>query len=78
MVHSVGRVSLFRRLWPKLDALTTMIEREQTTYENWLSRAKEIRALVHANFTAERDSIAWGKLAFVGRPIPWALEENFK
>jgi ubiquinone/menaquinone biosynthesis C-methylase UbiE len=67
-VHAMGRISFFRKLWPKLDALATMIEREQKTYDNWLGRPQEILGLLHANFEPERESIAWGKIAFVGQP----------
>lgn len=68
-VHVCCRSAVLRRLWGKLDALATMIERERTTYERWLRHPQEILQLLHRNFQPEKETVAWGKLAFVGRPV---------
>ena len=52
---------------PKFDALAVMIENERTTYEQWLGRPGEILASLKSHFVAERCSVGWGKLMFVGR-----------
>jgi SAM-dependent methyltransferase len=67
-VHAVAQNSLARRFSVKLDALATMIENERQTYENWLSRPKEISQLTRRYFQPEQESFAWGKWNFVGRP----------
>ncbi len=68
MAHAACQIDLARRCWSKLDALATMIERERTTYENWLGRKEEILKLLRTHFEPERLSISWGKITFVGRP----------
>jgi SAM-dependent methyltransferase len=67
-VHAAVRNGIARRLSPKLDALATMIELERATYENWLSRPKEISALARRYFVPLQESFAWGKWNFVGKP----------
>ena len=67
-VLSVSRLGAARRLWDKLDALATMVEREQETYSRWLSLPDPIRALLRAHFVPQREQIAWGRLTFVGSP----------
>jgi ubiquinone/menaquinone biosynthesis C-methylase UbiE len=69
VVHAFCAVSLVRHQWKKLDALATMIERERATYESWLSRGEEILRLLRVHFRTERETVAWGKLAFVGRVL---------
>jgi hypothetical protein len=68
LVHAVAQNPMARRLSVKLDALATMIENERQTYENWLSRPKEISQLARRYFQPEQESFAWGKWNFVGRP----------
>jgi len=68
MVHALSGTSLARRVSAKVDALAIMIENERQTYENWLSRPREISALAHRYFQAQHESIAWGKWNFVGQP----------
>jgi len=68
IVHWFCNRSIARRCWSKLDALSIMIEQERATYENWLGQPKQILDLLRMHFTAEAQSISWGKLIFVGRP----------
>lgn len=69
-VHACCNVPVARKMWGRLDALATMIERERATYEAWLGQADAIRRLIHAHFRVEREDASWGKLSFVGRPLP--------
>ena len=66
LVHFAAKKSWVRRLHPKVDALQMMIEREQTTYDQWLSQPGPILKLLHDNFTTEKQTIRWGKLMYVG------------
>jgi len=68
VVHALCAWTVARRFWGKLDALASMIDRERTTYEQWLERPDEILNQLRAHFTPEREVFAWGKLNFVGRP----------
>lgn len=67
-VHAVSSSQTARRLWPKLDALATMNEREHVTYDGWLSQPQLIRRLLIEAFVPERQFERWGKLFFLGRP----------
>jgi SAM-dependent methyltransferase len=67
VVHGLTELPPARRLSNKLDALAVMIENERATYENWLSRPKEISSLTRNHFRAEQETFAWGKWNFVGR-----------
>ena len=51
----------------KIDALATMTQYEQHTYEQWLSHPQNILEILKKYFHAERLSFRWGKLLFVGR-----------
>lgn len=66
-VHAVCKIQMLRKLWPKLDALATMIEQEITTYNQWLSQPGEILNLLNRYFEPEQQLISFGKLMFVGR-----------
>ncbi len=66
LVHGMCGVRWLRRLWPRLDALATMIEHERRTYEDWLSRAEEITAALERVLIAQRRRVGWGKLMFIG------------
>jgi SAM-dependent methyltransferase len=68
LVHAVCRQRPARRMWPKLDALAVMIEREETTYEAWLSRPAMIRQLLERFFEPELCQVSFGKILFVGHP----------
>jgi SAM-dependent methyltransferase len=67
-VHAVCRQRSARRIWPKLDALATMIDREQVTYEAWLNQSATIRHLLEKYFEPEMCRISFGKISFVGHP----------
>ncbi len=66
-VHLVCRSRVACRLSTKVEALSTMIHYEQETYDQWLSQAPSILFLLNKYFRAERCSVSWGKLSFVGR-----------
>ncbi|MCY2952843.1 MAG: class I SAM-dependent methyltransferase [Planctomycetota bacterium] len=67
LVIFMSRQRLPRRLWPKFDALATMIEHEWTTYDQWLRHPKLILDLLQQYFEPESCSRAWGQLTFVGK-----------
>ena len=67
-VHAVCNNGLARRLWPRLDALATMIEHERTTYEQWLARPEVILAVVERYFNVQSRRIGWGKLMLKASP----------
>ncbi len=69
VVHAACRSRLLRRAWGKLDALATMIEHERETYEDWLSRPQEIRALLDRIVEPLVLRIGRGKLMLVGRRV---------
>jgi hypothetical protein len=62
----VCRVSFFRRLSNKIDALATMIELERPIYDRWLQQPEEILALFNRFFETKKCKTAWGKLIFLG------------
>jgi len=66
-VHVICESQLVRRLWPKLDALATMIHYERATYERWLNQPQLIRVQLARYFQVETSVADWGKLMFVGR-----------
>jgi SAM-dependent methyltransferase len=68
LVHGACHLPVARRVWGKLDALATMIERERATYDQWLGQPENILRLLRTHFDPERQNVAWGKLSFVGRP----------
>jgi SAM-dependent methyltransferase len=67
-VHAVSSSQTARRLWPKLDALASMNEREQETYDAWLSQPQLIGRLLVEAFIPERQFERFGKVFFLGRP----------
>lgn len=72
LVHWLCRQPLARRLWPKLDALATMIRYEEETYARWLSQPAAIRALLDRAFESRLVEEGWGKLGYVGVKRPRA------
>jgi ubiquinone/menaquinone biosynthesis C-methylase UbiE len=68
-VHAVYSSQAARRLWPKLDALASMNEREQVTYDAWLSQPQLISRLLAEAFILERQFARFGKLFFLGQPL---------
>jgi SAM-dependent methyltransferase len=65
--HAVARNPYARRIWPKLDALQTMIEHETETYQQWLLQPQVILDCLGSYFHIEQCWFRWGKLMFVGR-----------
>jgi len=68
VVHATYASRMMRRLWPKLDALASMNEREEVTYSAWLAQPQLIRRLLAESFIPERHFARFGKLLFLGRP----------
>ncbi len=66
-VHIAARSVTLRRVWPKLDALATMIECEAETYFNWLREPRAVLDMIHRWFVPEVQAVSWGKLRFIGR-----------
>ena len=66
VVHRLARQKGMRRAWGKLDALACMIDREQETYFNWLSRPIEILNVLGQSFQPVMQRVAWGKLSWLG------------
>jgi len=66
-VHWCCRRPWLRQAWPKLDALATMIDCEQTTYFNWLSRPAEIQVAIRRRFDVDFERIGFGKLMLRAR-----------
>jgi ubiquinone/menaquinone biosynthesis C-methylase UbiE len=67
-VHVVCANPIARRMWNKLDALQVMTENEIVTYEQWLSAPELVLGVITRQFSPVYQSIAWGKLHFVGIP----------
>ncbi len=67
LVHAACKITPLSHLWPRLNALATMIEREKVTYNNWLESNAAILHALDRVFASERRSIGWGKLSYVGR-----------
>jgi SAM-dependent methyltransferase len=68
VVHAAYANRMVRRLWPKLDALASMNEREEVTYNAWLAQPQLVRRLLVESFVPERHFERFGKLLFLGRP----------
>lgn len=66
-VHAASANTLLRRLWGKLDAFQVLYENEQLTYDNWLSRPKEILGVIDQYFSVQRQRAALGKLFYLGQ-----------
>jgi ubiquinone/menaquinone biosynthesis C-methylase UbiE len=67
--HSVCKIRMARRLSAKVDALATMIQHEQRTYEQWLSHPDLILRLSREHFSPDQETFAWGKWNFTGIPL---------
>jgi SAM-dependent methyltransferase len=67
-VHFVSERKLARAMSRKVEALHTMIVHERDTYENWLSRPREILATFDKYFNQSQKHIGRGKLMYVGAP----------
>jgi SAM-dependent methyltransferase len=68
LAHRLCESRTARRMFPKIDALATMIEHERATYDQWLAQPQCILQIIDDLFETEKREIAWGKLLFVGRP----------
>ncbi|HAH43852.1 MAG TPA: hypothetical protein DCM07_03170 [Planctomycetaceae bacterium] len=66
-VHFLCKNHFIRKIWPKLDALSVMIEQERSTYEQWLYQPEVILTLLKRDFQPEQQLIGYGKLMYVGR-----------
>jgi ubiquinone/menaquinone biosynthesis C-methylase UbiE len=75
-VHFLSRQTLVRRLSARVDALQRMIEREQETYDAWLSRPEQIKSLLTSRFETESLAISFGKIQFSGRTRVVSSNEN--
>jgi hypothetical protein len=60
----------------KMGAHATMIDRARASYKRWLGQPGQILQSLRTHFDPERQSIAWGKLTFVGRPRQYACDER--
>ena len=59
-----------RRVWPRLDALATMIHYERETYERWLANPAFVQSQLSGGFIPQISQERWGKLLFVGLRRP--------
>ncbi len=55
--------------WPKLKALSEMIDGERQTYEQWLNHPKEITKMFGGNFKVKFSKIKNGKMFFIGENL---------
>lgn len=67
LVHYVCRRTIARHIVPKIDALATMIDHEQETYQQWLAQPQTIVKLYNRFFSAQLSSSRWGKNIYVGQ-----------
>jgi ubiquinone/menaquinone biosynthesis C-methylase UbiE len=67
-VHWVSDIPFVRRFSDKFDAFAVMREHERRTYEQWLNQPKLVLNIAHSQFAPVRESFAWGKWLFVGKP----------
>lgn len=67
VAHAMCGVALARRVSRKVDALATMIEHENRTYDQWLGQPEVIRASLKRFFEVEFEEVSWGKLRYIGR-----------
>ena len=69
LVDLLSKFKFFRKIYPPLDDLAIMIDRERTTYEAWLKLPKEIENILLESFQPEIHKKKLGKILFVGRKI---------
>ncbi len=67
LVHGACSSVILTSLWPKLEALSNMIEGEKKTYFNWLANKALIISLLKKYFIQEIFKIGFGKIMYVGR-----------
>jgi len=68
IVHRLVSLPMVRRCWGKADALAEMNHRERLTYEAWLAQPDLILKILQTAFETDRQSMALGKLKWIGRP----------
>jgi ubiquinone/menaquinone biosynthesis C-methylase UbiE len=68
-VHLVVANPMVRKVWRKGNAMATMVDRERATYEDWLSKPKEILDILASRFEVLECRIGLGKLAWRGRSV---------
>ena len=69
MVHAVCAQPLARKLFPRLNALATMIDEERVTYERWLHAPGEHLELLTRHVSPQLMLRRWGKIIMVGTPV---------
>jgi ubiquinone/menaquinone biosynthesis C-methylase UbiE len=67
-VHLLSRARLARRMSKKIDALATMIEHEQVTYNQWLCAPQVILTSIAQRFRLTRREERWGKIYLTAVP----------
>lgn len=67
LVHFCCRRKVLRTVWPKLDALATMIELESETYFNWLRQPDVVMGVLREIVPPEEVRSRWGKLSCLAR-----------
>lgn len=67
VVHWLCERRFVRQLWPKLDALATMIEHERETYFRWLGQPGCVSDRLDRYFISGCNVRRWGKLMFTGQ-----------
>ncbi|MBI1899577.1 MAG: class I SAM-dependent methyltransferase [Planctomycetia bacterium] len=65
-VHAACERSWLRAIWPKLDALATMIDHERETYEDWLGRPQAILDVLRSIVVPQVLRVARGKMMLLG------------
>lgn len=70
VVHFVTERKIARAVSNTLDAFAAMAEEERPTYEAWLGRPAQILDAIRVEFEALLIRERWGKLVFLGRPLP--------
>jgi ubiquinone/menaquinone biosynthesis C-methylase UbiE len=66
-VHWVCGRKTARWLFSKIDSLSTMIEHESETYQQWLRQPEIVFNALDRYFVPEHSVCRWGKLKFVGQ-----------
>ncbi len=66
LVHAACGNAALRRVYPKLEALATMIRHEQRTYDQWLAAPSSILDAFTRHFEPKLRRRAWGKLLYIG------------
>ncbi len=68
-VHCLCGFRTVRWVSGKFDALATMIEHEQQTYDRWLGQPETILTLMRSHFAVQHCETGWGKLMFRGHKL---------